>query len=542
MYQRFTRKKVRDAARIRRWRKRAAKDFQKFGVSRQAVETAQQGFQGTIILPGDPEYNTERMLANPVFNPYPQVILLCACESDVAIALNLAWGSSPSTPFTVRSGGHCTAGFSAGPGFLIDVSALNDVCIDPVGLTASVAAGCNFGKFGPMLDEYGLHVPIGDCPDVCVAGYMQGGGYSFTSRTFGMQCDNVLQVRVMLGNGDIVIASPTLNYDLFWAVCGGTGGNFGVLLSVTFKLVQLGPIMGFSFAWTLATESDRATAASALAEIQANYLSTAPTPMTPQMIFVWEPDPAGTGQIVPNMLCRGTYIGTEEEGLAAIAGIGALPGAYKQYATMGSFSAINAMLLDTPYTFPPFPPDMTSAPYEDKQSRYVARNLSSIEWQAVLDWFVTSPNEYSAMCFEVTGGAINALPLETNAFIHRTAQFDAFLDVFWLKPEDQGPPEVFLSQFVALFETFWNNEVYQNYPNVNVPDYRANYWGAAFNALAAVKAKYDPTTFFNFAQAAVPYPDGAVAPTWPPAVVTALAQPIQVLRPGPYAAQAKVPA
>jgi hypothetical protein len=62
---------------------------------------------------------------------------------------------------------------------------------------------------------------------------------------------------------------------------------------------------------------------------------------------------------------------------------------------------------------------------------------------------------------------------------------------------------------------------------MNVPDYRMNYWGNAFWALLAVKAKYDPQTFFNFPQAIVPYPNGVnPAPTWPPAVVQALQQPI----------------
>lgn len=533
MYRKFTRKAALDATRFARWQGKDA-ELAKFGIARPALEAVQQGFRGTIITPWDPEYAAKRMLSNPVFDPFPCIILMCVCEGDVALALNLAWGASPQTPFTVRSGGHCTAGFSAGPGFLIDVSGLNDVHIDPVGLTATVAAGCNFGKLSPILDQYGLHLPIGDCPDVCVAGYMQGGGYSFSSRSFGMQCDNALEVRVMLADGAIVSANAALNSDLFWAVCGGTGGNFGVLLGVVFRLRRLGQIMGFSFAWPLATPDQRADAAASLMSIQASFLASAPMPMTPQMIFVWQPDGSASGNLIPTMLCRGTYIGSEQDGLDAIVGLRGLPGVQFQYTAMGIFSTINSMLLDRPYEIPPFPPNM-AMPCEDKQARYVARQLAQTEWRTMLDWFTTSPSLYSALCFEVAGGAINALPLETNAFIHRTAQFSAFLDVFWAQGEDSSALKTFLRQFCDLFETFWNNEVYQNYVNIDVPDYRANYWGAAFDALAAVKAKYDPQAFFSFAQAALPYPSGPRAPVWPPAVVAALRQPVELDRAAPTA-------
>ena len=43
-------------------------------------------------------------------------------------------------------------------------------------------------------------------------------------------------MRVMLASGQIVTASETVNNDLWWAMRGGTGGNFGVLLSVRYKL------------------------------------------------------------------------------------------------------------------------------------------------------------------------------------------------------------------------------------------------------------------------------------------------------------------
>lgn len=526
IYWKFSEQNTYREEQLERWSKLEDKDFEDLPLDREELVAFQSGFQGQIISPYDPGYDHYRKLSNPKFNSYPALICMCVSENDVRLALNVAWGSSPNKPLSIRSGGHCTAGFSAGPGFLVDISGLNDVYIDTSTNTATVGAGCNFGKLSPLLDQAGLHVPIGDCPTVAVAGYMQGGGYSFTSRTFGMQCDCVLEVRVMLADGRVVVANATQNLDLYWAVCGGTGGNFGVLLSVKLQLFPLGQIMGFAVAWSLETAADRATAASAMTTIQQNYLSTAPDNMTPQMIFVWQPRNGASGDLIPMMLWRGTFLGTESAGMAAIAPVRALPGANFQWASMGIFSEINSKLLSYPAAIPPFPSSVKSAPPEDKQARYVGRDLATTEWQQVLDWFVTSPVNYNAMCFEVAGGAINNLPLETNAFIHRTSQFSVFMDVFWLTPSVQPEVEAFLASFVELFNNFWDGEIYQNYCNVDIPDYRHNYWGQAFDALSAVKLKYDPNVFFNFAQAATPYPSGAEAPTWPPNIVAALQQPI----------------
>jgi FAD/FMN-containing dehydrogenase len=531
MHRLLDRLAVATTERIARWRAIDGATFSsRTGIDRAALERAAQDFLGKIVTPWDPEYQSETRTSNPRFNCSPGIIFVCASEADVAISLSLV--RDRDAPFAVRSGGHCTAGFSVETATLIDISRLYDVHVDAETLTATIGAGCLFGRLSSALQQYNLHLPIGDCASVGVAGFLQAGGYSFTSRSFGMGCDSVLAVRMMLADGSIVVADATSNRDLFWAVRGGTGGNFGVVLSFVVRLRQLGDIVGWSLAWSLAGAGDRATAAAALTAIQASHLHTAPHEMTPMLVFAWQPD--GAGGMAPMMLYRGTHIGTREQAMATLAAPMVLPGVQLQYVETSDFPTINPMLLEKPYPILPFPDD-APPPHEDKQARYVARDLTEAEWREVLDWFVTSPNVYSTMAFEVAGGAINAVPEEATAFVHRSAHFSAFLDVFWFKPEERAAPIAFLAQFCALFERFWNNEIYQNYPSLAVPDYRANYWGRAFDALAAVKAKYDPNAVFMFPQAAVPRPGGHKAPTWPPAVVESLRQPIVVQHAAPRA-------
>src|ERR1700754_2050491 len=103
MLHQFTRKHRRDRALFEHWDALDASAFAH--VARERLKEVQAGLQGYIVLPGDPQYNADRMLFNPVFNPFPVMIIYCLVESDVAIALQLA--QEQQLPFTVRSGGHC---------------------------------------------------------------------------------------------------------------------------------------------------------------------------------------------------------------------------------------------------------------------------------------------------------------------------------------------------------------------------------------------------------------------------------------------------
>jgi hypothetical protein len=157
----------------------------------------------------------------------------------------------------------------------------------------------------------------------------------------------------------------------------------------------------------------------------------------------------------------------------------------------------------------------------------VARDLTGAEWRKILDQFVTSPNKWSYLYFEIYGGEINAYPLEASAFIHRDVAFCAALDVFFYEDDDVEAAEKFLQDWCKLMEPMWNGGIYPNYPKSDVPDYRKHYWGPALDALIGVKNKYDPDGFFRFEQMISPYPGKQPEPvTWPPKVAQGLAQPI----------------
>lgn len=51
-----------------------------------------------------------------------------------------------------------------------------------------------------------------------------------------MGADNIIEATIVTPRGDIVIANDCQNKDLFWAIRGGGGGTFGVILSLTLNV------------------------------------------------------------------------------------------------------------------------------------------------------------------------------------------------------------------------------------------------------------------------------------------------------------------
>jgi FAD/FMN-containing dehydrogenase len=447
-----------------------------------AIAQLEATFSGYVVLPNDPRYNKARQESNPAFQSFPQLIAYCMNENDVSICVQLA--QTYGLWVAVRSGGHSTGGYSVNNGFVIDISNINDVYVDSQNMIAYAGAGCNWDRFNGKMNGTGLHVPTGACGGVCVAGFVQGGGYGYTSRAYGIQSDCVNYFRVMLASGQVVIASATQNSDLFWALRGGTGGNFGIVLQVAYNLVALPSVWGWAISW------DYANAAQALTLMQTSYMKTGCPDQVGYMMNV------GFYQGQAVYMVQGMYAGSRTDGLNAIASLLAIPSAQLLVDQVGTYPFMDNYLEDNPYGLP----DQPDGTPEGKASCYIDKPIPQSVWQQIMDYVLTSPNKWSLAYTEPYGGAINRFPVQDSAFIHRNVDFDFCVDVFWQSPSEQTTMLAWMDGLMAIVAPYSNGHVYQNYPDPRLNNWQWAYFGGAYPQLQQVKAKYDPQNFFRYQQ------------------------------------------
>ena len=76
-----------------------------------------------------------------------------------------------------------------------------------------------------------------------------GGGVGFTSRAFGLTCDNVESLQIVTAAGQLLTCDASHHSDLFWACRGGGGGNFGIVTSFTFKTHPISTVSTYFVEW-----------------------------------------------------------------------------------------------------------------------------------------------------------------------------------------------------------------------------------------------------------------------------------------------------
>ena len=101
-----------------------------------------------------------------------------------------------------------------------------------------VEAGNTWGDAYAFLEENKRDkIVIGSAdPSVGVAGWVLGGGYGPFSSMSGLGVDSAISFHMVLANGTTITASNNESTEIFWALRGGGGGTFGVVLNITYKL------------------------------------------------------------------------------------------------------------------------------------------------------------------------------------------------------------------------------------------------------------------------------------------------------------------
>jgi FAD binding domain/Berberine and berberine like len=202
---------------------------------------------GGIYRPGMTGYTAMYELFDPMYDSvHPAAVIRAASVNDVRQSVLFAGRNN--LVCVPKSGGHSYVGASSvQDGMVIDVRALNGVSYKS-GI-AAIGAGAKLYDVHVALDQYGQSLPTGTCPTVGVAGLALGGGMGPDTRAFGLTSDRIAAMDVVLPDGRLVTASATDNPDLFWALRGAGGGNFGIVTQIRFRTIPARTVGTFSLQW-----------------------------------------------------------------------------------------------------------------------------------------------------------------------------------------------------------------------------------------------------------------------------------------------------
>ena len=92
-----------------------------------------------------------------------------------------------------------------------------------------VQSGVQFAELYAAAADAGRFVVGGTCDSVGVGGCWLGGCHGTFSKLYSSAAANLLEARVVLANGSLVVVNACSSPDLFYALRGGGGGTFGIV-------------------------------------------------------------------------------------------------------------------------------------------------------------------------------------------------------------------------------------------------------------------------------------------------------------------------
>ncbi|KAJ7472781.1 hypothetical protein FB451DRAFT_1134378 [Mycena latifolia] len=206
-------------------------------------ETCQVSGQQCLLDYLDPENPTPSLPSQTCSTgSVPDHFIDVLSATDVVAAFNFS--KKTSIPLVIKNTGHDYKGRSSAPGSLaLWTHNLKNISYNtnfvPEGCAKSnpaltVGAGVQWLQAYQFADAHNFTIVGGTDRSVGVSGgWVQGGGHSALSNTMGLGVDRVLEFKIVTPDGKVRVANACQNTDIFWALRGGGGGTFGVVVEST---------------------------------------------------------------------------------------------------------------------------------------------------------------------------------------------------------------------------------------------------------------------------------------------------------------------
>ncbi|AYV85227.1 MAG: FAD-binding oxidoreductase [Satyrvirus sp.] len=439
-----------------------------------------------VFYPFNEPYSSLRFNYNKRYNIYPVAVVRAHEIDDIVSTINFC--RKTGIPIRARGGTHSYQPASlVNFGVVVDQRPRNKIVeIDCEHRMATIQAGA---VLGPVIDELAkenLFIPFGTCATNGLAGLSLGGGIGFFLREYGLTLDSLLDMKVVLSDGCIVHSNYDENSDLFGALRGAGGGNYGIVTDFTFKIRKADWvtifIMNFDFKDT-----------KPVFKVWQNWAPFTDTKLTSELNIHNRFQPVNvTGQLLPGKSPK-----ADQKLLFKLLQPLIDLGLQKEFSIKTvSLKEAAEFFGEGSYARPPF---------FYNQSFFNFRPLPDEAIDIIIHFMGLLREEQSFHKTEcdALGGNFSKIPSDATAFPSRNAihwfQFTSLWDT-----EDQEKENVawLNSYYGALKPFFPENRKYVNALDYNVSRDSAlhSYYDGNLPRLINIKKIYDPTNFFNFEQ------------------------------------------
>jgi len=202
-------------------------------------------FEGEVYEPTDGAYKLKAeqyatQSENVNGSMQPAAVIFAESDDDVIAAIKYA--KENKVAIAIRTGGHMYTGASStgGPNIQLDMSqTYRSLKYDKATNILEFGISRRLDSVSNKIVSLGLFVPHGQCSHVHAGGHAHTGGYGLIGRAFGLYGDHIQAIRVITADCQVrwIDRNTTVKEDaeLFWAVLGGSPGNFAVLTHLRIK-------------------------------------------------------------------------------------------------------------------------------------------------------------------------------------------------------------------------------------------------------------------------------------------------------------------
>jgi len=456
---------------------------------------------GDLVLPGETDYDRARQVESKQFESIrPQAVVFCESRADVETVVRFAGDNAVHT--VPRSGGHSFGGYSTTDGIVLDVSRMNQVQVN--GSTVAVGSGVQQVDALAALSPHGLMLAGGQCATVGVGGFLQGGGIGMLTRKVGLGSDRMVSAEVVLADGKAVRASKDQNADLFWALRGNGGGNYGVITKYELKPARVASMVNYSLSW--------------------------PFDVAKQVIEAWQPWAIGASwdlaaslavfttdaaTVPAQVTMYGAWFGAPGELTAELDALVAEIGIAPTTRTVAAKSTFDAMMewygcaqLTTQQCHRVgFSPEaqMPRTNFYRTRNRMFGGPVPAVDRLLGMFGAGARPGQFRMLYFETLGGQAGVPDRRSTAYVHRDTKMLCGHSIALTNPEytreDTAACEQWLTDGFAVLDPNSLGESYQNFIDPALPDWQDAYYAENYPMLVAVKYRYDPHRFFHFDRA-----------------------------------------